>query len=112
MRLSEVLLRPKVTEKVNGQMEKQNRYTFVVDKRSNKLEIKTAVEEFYNVKVTGVNTIVMPAKSKSDDRGFIFIINRKPVLRFFVRFLTLLHLISYKYSTFIAYFRSIIRFNL
>ncbi|PSK94824.1 50S ribosomal protein L23 [Taibaiella chishuiensis] len=78
MRLSEVLLRPKVTEKVNGQMEKQNRYTFVVDKRSNKLEIKAAVEEFYNVKVAQVNTIVVPAKSKSRFTKAGFISGRKP----------------------------------
>ncbi len=78
MRLSEVLIRPKVTEKVNGQMEKQNRYTFVVDKRSNKLEIKAAVEEFYNVKVTEVNTIVMPAKSKSRfTNRFCFLIGKR-----------------------------------
>lgn len=78
MRVSEVLVRPRVTEKVNGQMEKQNRYTFVVDKRSNKLEIKAAVEEFYNVKVTGVNTVVMPAKSKSRFTKAGFISGRKP----------------------------------
>jgi large subunit ribosomal protein L23 len=78
MRLSEVLLRPKVTEKVNGQMEKHNRYTFVVDKRSNKLEIKAAVEEFYNVKVANVNTIVVPAKSKSRFTKAGFISGRKP----------------------------------
>jgi large subunit ribosomal protein L23 len=78
MRLSEVLVRPRITEKVNGQMEKQNRYTFVVDKRANKLEIKAAVEEFYNVKVAEVNTIVMPAKSKSRFTKAGFISGRKP----------------------------------
>lgn len=78
MRLSDVLVRPKITEKVNGQMEKENRYTFVVDKRSNKLEIKAAVEEFYNVKVKEVNTMVMPAKSKSRFTKAGFIAGRKP----------------------------------
>jgi len=78
MRLSEVLVRPRITEKANGQMEKQNRYTFVVDKRANKLEIKAAVEEFYNVKVAEVNTIVMPAKSKSRFTKAGFISGRKP----------------------------------
>jgi len=78
MRLSEVLIRPKVTEKVNSQMEQQNRYTFVVDKRSNKLEIKEAVEEFYNVKVLDVRTIVVPAKSKSRFTKAGFISGRKP----------------------------------
>ncbi len=78
MRLSEVLARPRITEKVNGQMEKQNRYTFVVDKRANKLEIKAAVEEFYNVKVAGVNTIVSPAKNKSRFTKAGYVSGRKP----------------------------------
>lgn len=65
MRTSEVLIRPRITEKVNGQMEKLNRYTFVVDKRANKDEIKNAVEEFYGIKVSNVNTVVVPAKNKS-----------------------------------------------
>lgn len=77
MKLSEILVRPRITEKVNGQMEKQNRYTFVVDKRANKLEIKAAVEEFYGVKVKDVNTIVIPAKSKSRFTKAGFISGRK-----------------------------------
>lgn len=78
MRLQEVLVRPVITEKVNGQMEKENRYTFVVDKRSNKLEIKEAVENFYSVKVEGVNTIVVPAKNKSRFTKAGFVKGRKP----------------------------------
>lgn len=78
MRTSEILIRPRVTEKVNQQMEKENRYTFVVDKRANKLEIKDAVESFYNVKVAEVNTIIIPAKSKSRFTKAGFIQGRKP----------------------------------
>ena len=78
MKASEILHRPKVTEKVNAQMEKENRYTFVVDKRANKLEIKGAVEDFYNVKVTNVNTSIVPAKSKSRFTKAGFISGRKP----------------------------------
>jgi large subunit ribosomal protein L23 len=81
MRVSEVLIRPRITEKVNGQMEKQNRYTFVVDKRANKLEIKAAIEDFYNVKVAEVNTLVMPAKSKSRFTKAGFISGRKPAFK-------------------------------
>lgn len=54
-----------LTEKVNGQIEKSGRYTFVVAKAANKLEVKKAVEEFYGVKVSEVNTLVVPAKNKS-----------------------------------------------
>jgi large subunit ribosomal protein L23 len=81
MRASEILIRPKVTEKVNAQMEKENRYTFVVDKRANKLEIKLAVEDFYNVKVAEVNTMVVPAKSKSRFTKAGFISGRKPAYK-------------------------------
>jgi large subunit ribosomal protein L23 len=42
-----------------------NQYTFVVDKKANKVEIKKAVEEMYNVAVESVNTIIMPGKVKS-----------------------------------------------
>ena len=65
MKLADVLVRPVLTEKVNLQMEKSGRYTFEVDKRSNKLEIKKAVEEFYGVKVTDINTVVVPGKNKT-----------------------------------------------
>lgn len=78
MRTSDVLVRPKMTEKVNGQMEKENRYTFVVDKRANKLEIKVAVEEFYNVKVLDVRTSVVPAKNKSRFTKAGLVKGRKP----------------------------------
>ena len=65
MKLTDVLVRPVITEKVNDQIEKSGRYTFVVDKKANKLEVKTAVEEFYGVKVENVNTIVVPGKNKT-----------------------------------------------
>jgi len=42
-----------------------NRYGFVVDKRANKIEIKQAVEAFYNVKVIDVNTMNYSGKVKS-----------------------------------------------
>jgi large subunit ribosomal protein L23 len=73
MILADVLVRPVITEKVNNQMERNSRYTFEVDRRANKLEIKKAVEEFYGVKVANVNTIVVPGKSKSrfTKAGFI-----------------------------------------
>ncbi|MBS1774184.1 MAG: 50S ribosomal protein L23 [Bacteroidetes bacterium] len=73
MKLADVLVRPVITEKVNSQMEKSGRYTFEVDKKANKLEIKKAVEEFYGVKVTDVNTVVVPGKLKNrfTKQGFL-----------------------------------------
>lgn len=65
MKLTDILVKPLLTEKVNSQMEKSGRYTFKVDKRANKLEIKKAVEEFYGVKVSDVHTLVVPGKNKT-----------------------------------------------
>ena len=65
MKLSDVLLRPILSEKINKQTEKFNRYAFVVGRKANKIEVKKAVEEFYGVQVINVNTTVMPGKAKS-----------------------------------------------
>jgi large subunit ribosomal protein L23 len=78
MKFSDVLVRPIITEKVNTQMEKSGRYTFQVGKAANKLEIKKAVEEFYGVKVTDVNTVVVPAKNKSRFTKAGMLSGRKP----------------------------------
>ncbi len=64
MKLSEVLMRPVLSEKVNRLTEKHNRYTFIVNRKANKLEIKKAVEQFYGIQVQEVNTLVMPSKVK------------------------------------------------
>jgi large subunit ribosomal protein L23 len=42
----------------------ENKYLFLVDRSSNKIEIKKAVEDIYKVKVSGVNTVMMRGKSK------------------------------------------------
>lgn len=47
------------------QGEKLNRYGFIVDTRANKLQIRNAVEQMYNVVVTDVNTINVMGKAKS-----------------------------------------------
>jgi large subunit ribosomal protein L23 len=54
-----------ISEKAENLSENKNQYTFVVDKRANKIEIKQAVEDMYNVTVEAVNTLVMPAKTKN-----------------------------------------------
>ena len=78
MNLSEVLIKPILSEKANKQAEKSNRYSFVVDKKANKLEIKKAVESFYGVQVDDVNTIVVPSKAKARYTKAGFIVGRKP----------------------------------
>ena len=61
----EILKKPVVTEKMNRITEKQPRYGFIVDKRSNKIDIKKAVESMYGVTVESVNTMVTRGKAKS-----------------------------------------------
>ena len=78
MKQSDVLIKPILSEKANKQAEKTNRYTFVVDRKANKLEIKKAVELFYGVQVEEVNTLVMPSKLKSKYTKAGYIVGRKP----------------------------------
>ena len=60
-----ILIKPIVTEKLTAETEKYNRYGFIVDREANKLQIKAAVEQFYNVTVNDVNTGNYHAKRKS-----------------------------------------------
>jgi large subunit ribosomal protein L23 len=61
----EILHKPIVTEKMTSQGDKLNRFGFIVDKNSNKLQIKKAVEELYDVTVDSVNTMRYGGKVKS-----------------------------------------------
>ena len=60
-----IIIKPIVTEKITVQGEKLNRYGFIVDRDANKLEIKAAVEQMYNVSVAAVNTLNYHGKKKS-----------------------------------------------
>ena len=58
-----VIIRPVVSARAFSNME-QNKYTFEVAKDANKYQIKDAVEEIFNVKVTRVNTLTVKPKNK------------------------------------------------
>lgn len=63
MAAADIVIRPLLSEKsYNGIANK--RYTFVVDKKANKTEIKNAVEEMFDVKVEQVNTANYRGKNK------------------------------------------------
>ena len=81
MRLSEVLIKPILTEKANAQQEKLRRYAFKVSRKANKLEIKKAVESFYGVTVIDVNTAVIPGKSKTRFTKAGYIKGQKPAYK-------------------------------
>ncbi|MCZ2100594.1 MAG: 50S ribosomal protein L23 [Chitinophagales bacterium] len=59
-----IIIKPIVSEKSEGLTSKLNRYTFVVDKKANKLEIKKAVEAMFGTTVVDVNTVIAPSKQK------------------------------------------------
>ena len=60
-----IIIKPIVTEKLTVQGEKLNRYGFIVDREANKLQIKAAVEQLYNVTVADVNTVNYNGKRKA-----------------------------------------------
>ncbi|HUG32571.1 MAG TPA: 50S ribosomal protein L23 [Acidimicrobiia bacterium] len=60
----DIILAPVVSEKSYDLIEKYNTYTFEVDPRSNKEQIRDAVEEVFGVKVLRVNTMNRKGKVK------------------------------------------------
>jgi large subunit ribosomal protein L23 len=59
-----VILEPVVSEKSYDLIEQSNTYTFVVDRRANKTEIKEAVKLIFDVDVLSVNTMNRKGKFK------------------------------------------------
>jgi len=59
----DVVVAPVVSEKSYGLID-EGKYTFLVDPRSNKTEIKLAVEKIFGVQVASVNTINRPGKTR------------------------------------------------
>ncbi|MBI5217389.1 MAG: 50S ribosomal protein L23 [Bacteroidia bacterium] len=63
--MDNILIRPIVTEKMTIQGDKLNRYAVIVEKNSNKLQIKKAVQDMYGVTVISINTLRYGGKQKS-----------------------------------------------
>jgi large subunit ribosomal protein L23 len=63
MHVYEVIKRPIITEKSYDAADFNNQYTFEVDSRANKLQIRDAVETAFRVNVVGVRVMKMPAKT-------------------------------------------------
>lgn len=59
----DVIIRPIVTEASTDAME-LNKYTFEVDRRATKVQIREAIQEIFKVRVTKVNTIWTRGKTK------------------------------------------------
>ncbi|MDK2985325.1 MAG: large subunit ribosomal protein [Clostridia bacterium] len=61
MLAQDIIIKPVITEKTMGLME-ENKYTFIVDKRANKIQIKKAIEELFDVEVDKVRTMNLKGK--------------------------------------------------
>ena len=60
-----ILIKPIITEKATNDSELFNRYSFVVDKSANKIEIKKAVETAYGVSISSVKTLNYPVQKNT-----------------------------------------------
>lgn len=60
-----ILIKPLLTEKSDLLSESKNQFSFIVNKKANKLEIKSAIEKMYGVNVSSVNTLIQTGKKKS-----------------------------------------------
>ena len=65
----DVIRRPVISEKSYGLLD-ENKYTFEVHPQANKTQIKIAVEQVFNVKVTNVNTLNRDGKRKRTRYGY------------------------------------------
>lgn len=66
-----VIKKPLLTEKSTEAMNEESRYTFVVDRRASKDQIKRAVQDLYGVKVTGVTTQVRKGRERRLRYGWV-----------------------------------------
>ena len=74
----EFLKKPILTEKASALTEKSNRFTFKVEPKANKLQIKAAIEKMYNVNILAINTMVVNGKMKSRNTKGGLVSGRSP----------------------------------
>ena len=65
----DIILKPVVSEKSYGLLD-DNTYTFLVAPSANKIEIRQAVEEIFNVRVSKVNTLNRQGKRKRNRKAW------------------------------------------
>ena len=62
--MSQIIMKPVITEKMTKISEKMNRFGFIVDRKANKIQIRNAIEKLYSVNVDRVWTINYASKDK------------------------------------------------
>ena len=60
----DIIIKPVVSEKSMLLMQENNTYSFQVNKKANKIEIRKAIQEIFNVKVEKVNTMNVTGKKR------------------------------------------------
>jgi len=65
----QVIRRPIVLTEKSNRLREQNQVVFEVARDANKIEIRSAVEKLFNVKVASVNTLIMRGKERRMGRG-------------------------------------------
>ena len=68
MLAEDIIIAPVVTEKSSGEIQ-EGKYTFKVNKKATKIDIKRAVEKLFEVKVLNVNTMTVKGKEKRVGRS-------------------------------------------
>ena len=59
----DIIIRPVLSER-SMDLQEENKYTFIVDRKANKTEIKNAIEKIFSVDVIYVNTMIVKGKPK------------------------------------------------
>ena len=68
MRPEDIIIKPIITEESNAGLQ-EGKYTFKVNKKATKVDIRRACEKLFNVKVLNVNTMVVKGKTKRVGRN-------------------------------------------
>lgn len=61
-----IKIQPVISEKTYGQANELNKYTFLVPRGANKIEVRKMIEKNYKVKVVDSNSVIKPGKEKRD----------------------------------------------
>lgn len=68
MNPQEIILYPVMTESTTSSIEETNKLVFIVNLKANKMDVKRAVEELYEVEVSDVNIVIT---SRGEKKAFI-----------------------------------------
>lgn len=83
MKPREIILRPIITEKTTLMQERENTICFEVDRRANKIQVRNAVEDLFDVRVSGVR--IVNRKGKPQLRYGRVVSHRKTVRKAYVK---------------------------